>query len=171
MLTPGPDHPIAMTPASKRWRALFGDHVIADTDDALIVEEANYPAVVYFPRVDVSMEFMARTERQTHCPYKGEAAYYTLDMDGHIAENVVWTYEQPFPAMEAIEGRLAFYADRVDVYEIEESAVNARRHPGPKTRDEIDAAVQHTDAGAGSPQLELWAPTVDQPIGDDGGAR
>jgi uncharacterized protein (DUF427 family) len=171
MLTPGPDHPIALTPASKRWRASFHDHVVADTEDALIVEEANYPAVVYFPRDDVAMEYMSRTERVTHCPYKGEAAYYTLDMDGQIAENVVWTYEHPFPALSEIEGRLAFYADRVEVYEVDDTAVNPRHRPDADERAHVDAVVQHTDSGSGAPQRELWAPTVETPANDDSAMR
>ncbi|RYG02734.1 MAG: DUF427 domain-containing protein, partial [Caulobacteraceae bacterium] len=119
MLTPGPDHPITITPATSRWRAKYGDHVIADTGDALILKEADYPAVVYFPRADVSMDFFSRTDRTTHCPYKGDAAYYTILMDGRFAENAVWTYEQPFPAMEQIRGRLAFYPDKVEVYQVD----------------------------------------------------
>src|ERR1700726_5131097 len=112
MKTPGPDHPITLEKAANRWRARYAGHVIADTDDAIILREADYPPVVYFPRVDVEMGFMSRSARGTHCPYKGDAGYFTVLMDGQFAENAVWTYEQPFPSMEAIEGRLAFYPDK-----------------------------------------------------------
>src|SRR5947209_3530608 len=95
MLTPGADHPIQLEPAKQRWRAFFNGHVIADTDAALVLREADLPPVVYFPREDVAMEYMGRTERQTHCPYKGQAAYYTLTLDGQIADNVAWSYEAP----------------------------------------------------------------------------
>ncbi|MBS0331625.1 MAG: DUF427 domain-containing protein, partial [Proteobacteria bacterium] len=61
MKTPGPDHPITITPATSRWRALFAGHVIADSNKALILKEANYPPVVYFPREDVEMGYMSRT--------------------------------------------------------------------------------------------------------------
>src|SRR5207253_698120 len=121
MKTPGPDHPITITPATSRWRAFFNGHVIADTNDALVLKEADYPAVVYFPREDVSMEYMSRTERQTTCPYKGHAAYYSILMDGQFAENAVWTYEEPYPAMTPIAGRLAFYPDKVEVYEVDDA--------------------------------------------------
>lgn len=169
MKTPGPDHPITLTPAARRWRAMYSGHVIADTDDALILQEANYPPVVYFPRDDVAMEYMARTDRSTHCPYKGDAAYYTLLMNGHIAENAVWTYEHPYPAMALIEDRLAFYPDKVEVYDVDDAAVN----PHPQTEVErdggVDAIVQHTDAGDGAAQRERWQPRV---VGsDDGGLR
>jgi uncharacterized protein (DUF427 family) len=166
MLKPGPDHPITLEPAKKRWRAMFAGHVIADSNDALILQEANYPPVVYFPREDVAMEYMSRTERATHCPYKGDAAYYTLLMDGQFAENAVWTYEEPFEAMEPITGRIAFYTDRVEVYEVDDEAVNKHPH-----REDVDEVVQHTDAGDGKSQGEHWRPnvgTADQP---EGGVR
>src|SRR3954471_7443373 len=102
MRTPGPDHPITIEPAAGRWRAKFAGHVIADTAHALILREAGYPPRVYFPRGDVSMDYMSRTEAKTHCPYKGDAAYYTVLMDGQFAENAVWTYEAPYPAMDQI---------------------------------------------------------------------
>ena len=120
MLIPGPDHPIEITPAKTRWRVMYGEHVIADSGDVLILSEANYAPVAYFPRADVSMEYFSRSDRQTHCPYKGDAAYYTILMDGRFAENAVWTYEEPYPAMDAIRGRLAFYPDKVEVYAVED---------------------------------------------------
>jgi uncharacterized protein (DUF427 family) len=130
MKTPGPDHPITIEPAKNRWRARYAGHVIADSKDALILQEASYGPVVYFPRADVAMEYMSRTDRSTHCPYKGDAAYYTVLMDGQFADNAVWTYEQPYPAMEAIAERLAFYPDKVEVYEVADEAVNPRHAEG-----------------------------------------
>jgi uncharacterized protein (DUF427 family) len=167
MKTPGPDHPITLTPAERRWRAVYSGHVIADTNDAIILQEATYPPVVYFPRADVAMDYMSRTDRSTHCPYKGDAAYYTLLMDGHIAENAVWTYEHPYPAMAPIEGRLAFYADKVEIYDVDDAAVNPDHERDLEARGGVDAVVQHTDAGDGTAFRERWQPTVDRP--NDGG--
>jgi uncharacterized protein (DUF427 family) len=124
MKTPGPDHPITLTPATRRWRAMYSGHVIADSNDVIILAEAGYKQAIYFPRADVAMEYMSRTARTTHCPYKGEAAYYTVLMNGHIAENAVWTYEEPYPAMELIRDRLAFYPDKVELYEVDDAVVN-----------------------------------------------
>lgn len=169
MLTIGPDHPITVTPAKTRWRAFFNGHVIADTADALILQEANYPPVVYFPRQDVAMEYMGRTDRTTHCPYKGDAAYYTIRMDSEIADNAVWTYEAPFDQMSAIAGRLAFYTDKVEVYAVDDAAVNPH-HDQDMDRAEVDQIVQHTDAGDGTTQREHWRANVETP-GDDAGLR
>jgi len=123
MKLPGPDHPITIGKASRRVRASVEGHVIADTANALTLQEANYPPVQYLPREDVEMGFLSRTDKHTNCPYKGEASYYTLHIDGRIFENAVWSYEAPYPAMEEIRGRLAFYPDKVKVYEVDEAAV------------------------------------------------
>jgi uncharacterized protein (DUF427 family) len=61
------------------------------------------------------MSLFERTDRSTHCPYKGDASYFTLRAGERTAENAVWTYEQPFPAMSAIAGHLAFYPDKVTI--------------------------------------------------------
>ena len=118
MLTPGPDHPITIKPADTRWRALFNGHVIADSADALVLQEADYRPVVYFPREDVAMEYMGRTDHATHCPYKGDASHFTIDVLGKCAENAAWSYEQPYPAMREIAGHLAFSPKRVDKIEV-----------------------------------------------------
>ena len=177
MKLPGPDHPITLTPAAKRWRARFAGHVIADSDSAIVLQEADYPPVVYFPRADVALEYMSRTDRSTHCPYKGDASYYTVLMDGQFAENAVWTYELPYPAMEAIAERLAFYTDKIEVYAVDDAEVNPPPH-GRRESDgddfaiTVDDVVQHTDSGSGASQKEHWPANVTTPENtDDGGLR
>lgn len=164
MLTPGPDHPITVTPAKTRWRAAYANHVIADTGDALILEEAGHGAVVYFPREDVSMEYFSRSDQTTHCPYKGDAAYYSILMDGKLTENAVWTYEDPFAAVEQIRGRLAFYPDKVEVYQYDNPAAHpAEGRSYENDRAQVDQVVQHTDTGAGYSQGEHWESNLEQP--------
>jgi uncharacterized protein (DUF427 family) len=124
MKTPGPDHPITMTRNSKKIRVTLGGQVIAETTRALTLKEAAYPPVHYIPRADVRMELLERSQHSSHCPYKGEAAYYSIGVAGHNAANAVWTYEQPYPAVSQIESMLAFYPDRVDA--IEELPVASR---------------------------------------------
>ncbi len=127
MKIPGPDHPITLEPSRKRVQASFENHVIADTDDALILKEADYPAVVYFPMDDVEMGFLAKTDRSTNCPYKGDASYWSIYMDGQLRENSVWAYEEPYPAMAALRGRVAFYPNVVEVYEVEGEGVDGSK--------------------------------------------
>ncbi|MGA2292990.1 DUF427 domain-containing protein [Bradyrhizobium sp.] len=118
MKLPGPDHPITITVNPKRVRVLAGGVVIADTTQALTLKEASYPAVQYVPRQDAKLDLLARTDRVTHCPYKGDANYFSIKADGKTLENAIWTYEMPFPAMAEITGHLAFYPDKVKIEEV-----------------------------------------------------
>lgn len=118
MKLPGPDHPITITPNPRRVRVTAGDIVIAETTKALTLKEANYPAVQYVPRQDANMALLERTDRVTHCPYKGDASYYSVKADGKTLDNAIWTYEAPFPAMTEISGHLAFYPDKVKIEEL-----------------------------------------------------
>jgi uncharacterized protein (DUF427 family) len=119
MKTPGPDHPITISRSSGRVRVRFAGHTIADTTRALTLKEAHYPPVHYIPRTDADMTALTRTAHHTHCPYKGDASYFTIAAEGRSAENAVWSYEQPFPAVAEIKECLAFYPNRVDAIEEE----------------------------------------------------
>jgi uncharacterized protein (DUF427 family) len=122
MREPGPDHPITIEPTPGRVTVRLNGQVIAVTSRALTLREASYPPVQYIPREDAAMALLQATAHRTHCPYKGDAAYYTIAADGRTAANAIWTYEQPFPAVAAIKGHLAFYPNRVDSIEIEPAA-------------------------------------------------
>jgi uncharacterized protein (DUF427 family) len=114
MKIPGPDHPITITPAKERVRVSFNGKVVADTTRALVLQEASYKPVFYIPREDAQTALFARTANSTHCPYKGDACYYTITVGDRSAENAIWSYETPFPAVKEIAGHLAFYPNRVD---------------------------------------------------------
>lgn len=117
MKIPGPDHPITITPNLKRVRVRIGETLIADTTRALTLQEATYPAVQYIPREDANQALLSKTSHSTHCPYKGDASYYTIKANGTTHDNAVWSYETPFPAMQAIAGYLAFYPGKVEAIE------------------------------------------------------
>ena len=129
MKTPGPDHPITIARNLRQVRVRFQDHVIAASDAALTLREADYPPVHYFPRADVEAAFLSKTAKTSHCPYKGDASYYSMLMNGDLVENVAWSYEAPYPAMEQIRGMLAFYPDKVEIYELSEADIADRHRP------------------------------------------
>ena len=114
---PGPDHPITITPHAAHVVVTAGGATIADTRDAVALQEANYPAVLYVPRDDVDLGALERTDHTTYCPYKGDAAYYSIPGAGERGTNAVWTYEEPYDAVSPIKDRLAFYPDRVGAIE------------------------------------------------------
>jgi uncharacterized protein (DUF427 family) len=117
MKLPGPDHPISIARNPARIRVTLGGRVVADTTQALTMWETTHAPVHYIPREDADMMLFTRTAHTTHCPYKGDASYYSLTVDGRTVENAVWSYEEPFPAMAEIKGRLAFYPRKVDAIE------------------------------------------------------
>jgi uncharacterized protein (DUF427 family) len=114
MKLPGPDHPITITRNAKRVRVTFAGQVIADSKNALTLQEASYKPVLYIPRADTKMDLLTPTAHASHCPYKGDASYFTISAGGSNAENAVWSYERPFPAMTEIKEYLAFYPNKVD---------------------------------------------------------
>ncbi len=115
---PGPDHPITIERNSERVIVSVAGRVIADTREALTLREAHYPAVHYIPRKDVDMTLLARSDRSTYCPYRGDASYFSIPVGGERSIDAVWTYETPYAAVAGIEDHLAFYPDRVDTIEI-----------------------------------------------------
>src|SRR5262245_37255341 len=106
-----PEHTITTRPAGAHVRVTFRGEVIADSSEAIRLEEGRYPAVFYIPRKDVNMSRLARTQHSTHCPFKGDASYYSI-VGGPT--NAVWSYEKPYDEMAAIKDLLAFYPDKVD---------------------------------------------------------
>ena len=114
---PGPDHPISISHNARRVVVKVAGQVIADTQAALRLEEASYPAVLYVPRADVDMSKLQRTEHTTYCPYKGDCSYYSIPSGGSKSINAVWSYEKPYAAVTTIGHYLAFYPSRVDSLE------------------------------------------------------
>ena len=105
---------IAIRPAGGRVRVTFNGEIIAESRDALVLEEGKYQPVYYLPRKDVKMERLIRTSHTTHCPHKGDATYFSL-CNGRTARNTVWSYEHPLEGVSAIEEPLAFYPEKVSI--------------------------------------------------------
>lgn len=114
---PGLSHPINVDKKPGRVVVTVGGQVVADSRDALTLQESTYPAVLYIPRKDVDLSQLERTDHETYCPYKGDANYYSIKPGGQRSVNAVWTYEQPYDAVAPIRDHLAFYPDRVDSVE------------------------------------------------------
>jgi uncharacterized protein (DUF427 family) len=113
-----PNHKVSTRPAPVRVQVKYNGELIADTTSAVEMHETSTtgkvvaPVVYYLPRKDVRMERLARSEHTTHCPFKGDAAYYSLK-EG--PENAVWSYEAPYDETVAIRGLLAFYPDKFEI--------------------------------------------------------
>lgn len=112
---PTPDHPITIERADRRIIVSIGDTILAESTNALVVREASLPAVYYIPRTEVVMHELTGSSTRTHCPYKGEASYFSARSGDR--KDVAWSYEDPFDHMAVIKDHLAFYPDRVDAIE------------------------------------------------------
>jgi adenylate cyclase len=114
---------LIIEPASKRVRAVVGGETVADSDRVLVMHESGYRPVTYVPRDDVRMDLLQPTEQRTHCPFKGDASYWTIEIDGRRIENAAWSYEDPYEEAEIVRGHIAFYWDRIDAWFEDEEQV------------------------------------------------
>ena len=112
---PGPDHPITIARNPGRVTVRVGDRVVADTTAALNLNEANYPPVPYLPLADVDQSLLKPTDTSTHCPYKGDASYYSITLPDEELTDVVWTYPTPYQPVAEIAGHVAFYPNKVEI--------------------------------------------------------
>jgi uncharacterized protein (DUF427 family) len=119
VLQPGPNHPISVTPTAGRVVVTIGGQVVADSRNALTLQESTYPAVQYVPIADVDAAVLERSTTESYCPFKGEASYYSILTDGAKAVDAVWEYRDPYDAVATIRDHVAFYPDRVDAIEVQ----------------------------------------------------
>ena len=116
VLEPTAEHPITVEPTGKHVTVRVNGELVADTHDALTLQESTYPAVQYIPFRDVVQDRLRRSDTTTYCPFKGEANYYHVTTaDGPAVDDVIWTYEQPYAAVADIAGHVAFYPDKADI--------------------------------------------------------
>ncbi|AAV96099.1 DUF427 domain-containing protein [Ruegeria pomeroyi] len=112
------DH-ITIRKAPGKWSVRSGGAILGESSDALELSEGDLPPVIYFPRADIAMAFLDRSDKTTHCPHKGDASYYSIVNRSSVTKDAVWSYEDPLPAMERIKGYLAFVlSDSVKVEQI-----------------------------------------------------
>ncbi len=116
VLEPSAGHPITVEPTKGRVQVRINGELVADSTAALELREASIPAVQYIPIDDVVQERLNRTGTTTYCPFKGDANYYSVTTAaGDTVEDAIWFYEQPYPAVAAIAGHVAFYPDKAEI--------------------------------------------------------
>lgn len=107
---------ITLVPFGKRVRVEFAGEAVAESDGALVLCEGKLPPVLYIPKSDVRWDLTEATSRSTHCPYKGDACYWTVSANGKAAENAIWGYPQAIDAVSSIRDCVAFYWDKMDAW-------------------------------------------------------
>jgi uncharacterized protein (DUF427 family) len=108
-----PDYRVDLERSSERATVAWRGEILADSTRALRVRETAHDEVTYFPREDVRMNLLERTDHTSYCPFKGEASYFSIRVGDQIAENAVWTYEDPFDEVAGLEGHVAFWRERM----------------------------------------------------------
>ncbi len=108
------DH-IKIRTAPGTWVVRAGDAILGESTAVQELREGSNAPVMYFPRADIAMAMLDRSDRHSTCPWKGEASYFSIVTPAGKMANAVWSYETPKPGCEAIAGHLAFYTDRVTI--------------------------------------------------------
>ena len=107
-----PDHKVQENRLAQRMQVEIDGRVIADSSDVIRVDEDEHPSRFYFPRADVSVDTLERSQTTTECPFKGSAHYYGVNIGDRQLKDAVWTYEDPFDEHRDLKDRLAFYDDK-----------------------------------------------------------
>ena len=106
---------ITIKPAEDAWVVRAQGAVFGESKRALLLKEGDYPEVVYFPREDITMAFLDRSDTGSSCPHKGDATYFHFVGKSSTIRDVAWSYEAPIKDVAEIKGYLAFYEDLVTV--------------------------------------------------------
>ncbi len=169
---PAQHYRFSFEPESKRVTAQFQGITLADSRRVMLLEETRVPPVCYFPRDDVRMDLFERSGYVTYCPFKGNAVHYSLRRGDTAAENLMWSYEDPFRDAAHIRDYVAFYPDQVEIlYPGRETAAAPaasayanpllgwvlQEAPGMATSRELTAAFARRMRVAGIP---LWRLSV-----------
>ena len=110
---------ITIEPAEGTWVVRAGGAVLGESTDALMMHEGDRAPVVYFPRKDIAMALLDRTDTTTECGKKGTANYYSIMSKSKTYDDAVWTYETPHQGVAQIKDHLAFdVRDGVDVEQL-----------------------------------------------------
>ena len=100
---------ITIRKAEGTWVVRAGGAVLGESQNVLELSEGDSAPVIYFPRGDIAMAFLDRTDHSSHCPHKGDASYYSIVTKSTTLENAAWSYEAPNDAVARIKDHLAFY--------------------------------------------------------------
>src|SRR5581483_9281619 len=109
--------------ARRRVHNVFDGVTIADSRHVMLLQEAGWLPVFYFPLDDVRLDYLQPSEHTTASPWKGEATYWHLKAGDRVAENAAWTYPDPLPAAPPMKGYAAFYWTKMEAWFEEEEQV------------------------------------------------
>jgi uncharacterized protein (DUF427 family) len=107
---------VDILPSSRHVRVEVDGVTVAESMSPRLLFETGLPARYYLPKTHVRMDLLRPTDSSSHCPYKGEAEWWSVRIDGQIHRDLAWSYRMPLPESEKIAGLISFYDEKVDVY-------------------------------------------------------
>ena len=125
----GPRHRLLLHPFPRRVRARFAGEVVLDSTRGALLHESNILPRLYVPLEDVRADLLEQTDHSTHCPFKGDASYWSVRVGDRVAENAVWTYEEPIDEASWLRGLVSVYPERMDAWLDEDEEVTGLRDP------------------------------------------
>jgi uncharacterized protein (DUF427 family) len=125
----GPRHRLLLHPFPRRVRARFAGETLLDSTRGSLLHESQILPRLYVPLQDVRGDLLERTEHSTHCPFKGDASYWSVRVGDRVAENAVWTYEDPIAGAEWLRGLVSVYPEHMDEWLDEDEPVYRLRDP------------------------------------------
>ncbi|MFZ0668363.1 MAG: DUF427 domain-containing protein [Acidimicrobiales bacterium] len=114
--------------SSRHIRVVVGGETVADSHQPRALFETGLPTRWYLPLTDILMDLLSPSDTITHCPYKGAATYWDVEVGGKIFEDIVWCYRAPLPESQKIAGFASFYNEKVDIY------IDGELEPRPHTK-------------------------------------
>lgn len=103
-------------PSSRHIEVKIDGVTVADSSKPTLLFETGLPTRYYLPLTDVRMDLLRDSETTSQCPYKGEASYYSVELDGELVEDIVWYYKYPVEESSRIAGMVSFYNEKVDIF-------------------------------------------------------
>lgn len=120
----GPAHRLLFEPFPRRVRAVFSGETVLDTTSGMLLHESNLLPQLYLPRDDVRDDLQTRTAHRTHCPFKGDASYWSVTVGDRTADNALWSYLDPLPDAGWLSGHVALYWASMDAWFDEDEEVH-----------------------------------------------
>ena len=102
--------------SSRHVRVEVGGTTIAESTSPRMLFETGLPVRYYVPKTHVRMDLLTPTESVSHCPYKGQAEYWSVRARDGVHDDLAWSYRAPFAESQKIAGLIAFYNEKVDIY-------------------------------------------------------
>ena len=107
---------VDILPSSRQVRIELDGVTVAESTKPSFLFETGLPVRYYLPKIDVRMDLLVPTETSSHCPYKGQAEYWSATIGETVHTDVAWSYRTPLAESQKIAGLICFYTERVDVY-------------------------------------------------------